>query len=159
MNTCSECGRLCARDETGNLCDVCFEQYDRDFGLIENVLTIQGNISPEDIAVQVHISVERVKSILERHELEVESTASDKACAKCNTRPALPNAQYCLSCQLTMFKSLGDEAHASAHNNVKAYEAPDSSIASLRETMDRKRSRGGFNRMTPNRSVKGNRKR
>jgi hypothetical protein len=159
MDHCIECDRVIASDSTRNVCDVCFDIYDQDRSLIEDTIAVHGNLSATEISEMVHLSVKRVERLLTHLEPTEKESTSGESCEKCKLRPRLANAKLCLTCQLAMFKSLGDEVNHAAHNNIKAYEKPDSSIGSLRDTMEIKRDRGGFNKMTPNTSVKGNNKR
>lgn len=157
IGNCFECGRVIVSDATRDLCDVCFVQYDLDFGMIEDAISIHHSNSPAEIAEQTRIPLNRIEHILEHEQLLMDQGESDRTCSKCNAKPALTNAEYCLGCQLAMFKSLGDEANRAASNSLPPYQKSDSSLRSLKDTMDTKRSRAGFNRYKPNSSVKNQR--
>ena len=158
IKKCSECDRIIATDTTRTLCDLCFTQFDRDWGLIEDTLAVHGILSPGEIANIIHLSLNRVLQVLDHGENLPTDTASESRCKKCNSKPTLPHAQYCLACQLAIYKALGDEANRSALNDVKSQQDQNTaSIASVRETMDAKRARAGFNRKAPNPSIRGNR--
>lgn len=157
IGNCFECGRVIASDATQDLCDVCFVQYDRDFGMIQDAISIHRCNRSDEIAEQTRMPIKRIEHILEHEQLLTNQDESDKTCSKCKSKPALVGFQHCLGCKLAMFKSLGDEANQAASNSIPAFQKPDSSLQSLKNAMDAKRSRAGFNRYKPNASVKNQR--
>jgi len=140
MENCIDCNRLIASDATSDLGDICYVQYDLDLGLIEDTIANQQNATPSEIATQTRLPIKRIRQILEHQKITANETDSDSTCTRCNEKPALSHSRFCLTCQLAVYKTLGDEANVSTQNPVKAMEKSDSSIQSLKETMNMKRT-------------------
>lgn len=149
MNKCRDCDRLIASDATHLLCDVCFAQYDLDLGLVEDAIHVYGQHKPSHIAAHTHLPIERVKVLLQHTKELVQGVASETLCSNCGELNALPHSNYCLPCQLALYKTLGDEAHQATLNQDNVYARPDTSLRSLRETLEEKRQRTGMSRFNP----------
>ena len=155
MNNCRDCARIIASDATHNLCDICYAQYDRDIGLIEDAIQLRNHVTPEDIAANTHLRLERVQDLMNRAGM-LDDGESEDLCSQCREKVALKKSKYCLNCQLAMYKSLGDGAKQASLNHAKPFTPPDTGLRSLRDTMDEKRQRTGGNRFRKNPpSVKG----
>lgn len=155
MGKCIQCNRVVASDGTRSLCDVCFEQYDLDAGLIEDAIHLHRLGTPEAIANFTHLSPERVTEILEGG--SIYNNESEELCENCKKKPSLNHSDYCLGCQLAIYKSLGDNMTLAANTAPKA---PDpfktSPLTALRNSLNDKRKRAGFNRFNPSTtSIKG----
>jgi hypothetical protein len=156
MNKCRDCNRLIASDETHHLCDVCYAQYELEIGLVEDAIKIHGYERPIIIAAHTHLSPERVEHLIEDARIAAYGAHSEDPCSNCHVKKALFNSTYCLHCQLAIYNSLGDEAHLATLNQSNHYAQPDTSLTSLRATLDEKRQRTGGKRFrTPPQSVKG----
>lgn len=145
MNKCQDCGRLIASDDTHLLCDVCYTQYDFDLGLMEDAIELYGQNNPTRIAAHTRLSLERVQVLLEHSQLLAQDMESDTVCTNCRTASALLKSKYCLSCQLALYKSLGDEAGQAAFN--QSHLPADTRSPSLREALEEKRQRTGSTRL------------
>lgn len=156
MHHCKECNRLIASDATRHLCDVCYAQYDLDMGLVEDAIHIHGQDKPSQVAAHTHLPIERVKVLLQHAKVLAQNLESDELCTNCGKYNSLAKSEYCLRCQLALYKSLGDEASEAALNQGNAYAKPDTSLRSLRDALDEKRQRTGKDRFRPTPpSVKG----
>lgn len=159
LHRCKQCDRIIPGDSNATLCEDCFARYDRDLGMIEDIIAVRGKLTPTEIANETLLPIKRIREILEQQKVLANNVESDELCTMCKANISLPHAAFCLSCQLAMYKSLGDEANLAAQNDVQPYRKPNASIESMRNAMAAKRDRAGFNRYSPNPSVKGNRKR
>jgi len=156
LKHCRLCKRVIASDDERDVCDVCFDQYDMDLGLIDDAIHVHDLSTPESIAEHTHLSVERVSQLLTASFSEEDTQSSDDTCSMCGKNPAMNQSSYCLGCQLAMYKSLGDNARSVSDNPLYPDPAKPSPTFSARSALTEKRNRAGFNRFDPTTtSVKG----
>lgn len=156
MSKCRDCNRLIASDATRMLCDVCYAQYDLDLGLVEDAIHIYGQHKPSHISVHTRLPIERVKVLLQYAKVLTQGVESETLCINCRELNSLTQSNYCLPCQLALYKTLGDEAHQATLNQANRYALPDTSLRSLRATLEEKRQRTGASRLrSAPQSVKG----
>ena len=156
MQHCKLCNRLIASDATREVCDVCFERYDMEIGFIEDAIEIHGITTPEELAAHTHISLERVNQLLFSKEELAHEVEDQEICANCRKKPTMPRHRYCLSCQLALFKTLGDEARTVAKKPYIPDPKSRPKGLSAKEELAEKRNRAGYNRFDPSiKSVKG----
>ncbi|MFP6584052.1 MAG: hypothetical protein VCD00_16045 [Candidatus Hydrogenedentota bacterium] len=155
LRNCMQCDRVILSDDTRNLCDVFFDQFDMDIRLIENAIWLHKLTMSATIGKYTRLSIERVTQLLEG-EGAYRRDDSSVDCANCKKKPALDNSKYCLACQLAVYKSLGDNAERAAQAPAKPDPFKTSPLTSLRNTLEEKRNRAGFNRFNPSTpSIKG----
>ncbi len=156
LNKCQDCDRVIMSDETHHLCDICYEKYDLEIGLVEDAIKIHGYERPEVIARHTHLTVDRVKHLLEDAKQAARGPESEELCSNCGERNALMKSTYCWDCQLTLYHNLSTEARQATMNQEQQAAQADTGINSLRETMEDKRRRTGAARFRkPQQSVKG----
>ena len=120
---------------------------------MEDAIHVYGQGKPSEIAEHTLLPLERVKVLLHHAKVLAENVESETLCRNCNESNALTHSQYCLGCQLAIFKSLGDEAHQAEVNHLSL---PDINLYSLRDTLAEKRQRTGTSRFQHSpKSVKG----
>lgn len=156
MHHCKLCKRFIASDDTRDVCDVCFEQYDMEMGFIEDAIELQGLSRPADIAAHTHIPLDRVLILLKATDDPAHEGESGGICTNCRKNPALTHSKYCLGCQLSLYKTLGEEARTVAKHPYIPDPKSRPKGLSAKEELAQKRNRAGFHRFDPStKSVKG----
>jgi hypothetical protein len=133
LNKCQDCDRVIMSDETHHLCDICYEKYDLEIRLVEDAIKIHAYERPEVIAKHTHLTVDRVKHLLEDAKQAARGPESKEMCSNCSERNALIKSTYCWDCQLTVYHNLSTESRQAAQT--------DTGINSLRDIMGDKRRR------------------
>lgn len=154
LRNCVDCGRLFTGSAAVVRCAECFDRTDSEVSRLEQTIG-GGGMSVTDIARGSGMSLDRVRTILQEAKVMSRNLRKEGRCDRCGRYGRLPDADHCLSCQLELFKSLGDAA-ADVLDAERLTEDRGSRRLSVLEAVQEKRRRtGGYRFSVSPRNVKG----
>lgn len=156
LKNCSTCGRLFHAPTGIERCTICLDRSSGELAQVETALDAAPNsLSLSEIAAATNMKLNQIQSILSDAKVMSRQLRSEGRCRKCDRFGRLPDAEFCLACQLELYKSLGDAAAGLPDLEALGVSLRDRPMY-VHDTLDEKRRRTGSHRFsvqTP--SVKG----
>ena len=106
LKNCKRCGAMFNYVVGHPICGRCRKADEEDFKKVKNYLYDNPGSSPPEIAVEVDVSVEKIRRYLKEGRLEIVGDASNMvlACEKCGM--SIRTGRYCDECERDMKKEL-----------------------------------------------------
>lgn len=142
LENCSRCNNIFDARLGSDICSSCHEDAERELSLVECSLERGEESTLSQIVHDTQLPRERVQSILRGARILTRGMRPEGSCTKCAEREAMPDCDYCLGCQLELFKSLGDLAADATETMLNRTPSP-RKPSNLRAALHEKRRRTG----------------
>jgi hypothetical protein len=110
LENCSGCGRLFAAYPGKEKCTACLTGLEEKRSWILEAIEQLQMITPQEIAEATGLDPHEIRRIVRDTRNLRNKVVLYDTCSKCGEHPPLPGSDFCLRCQLSLFKDFGDEA-------------------------------------------------
>lgn len=143
LENCPACGRLFSAYSGNELCSACATGLDEKRAAILNAIEQHHLVTPEDIAEATGLDPQEVRRIARETRNIRNRIVLHETCSVCGDHDPLPGSDYCLRCQMTLFRDISDVASELSRKaeRLAAAVALTATANNTRTVLDQKRRR------------------